>query len=149
MKIAILYICTGKYNVFFKDFYESCEKFLLKNAEKTYFVFSDDDKLSKYPKVYFVYTECKGFPFDSLFRFEMFLQVKDQLNQFDYVYFMNSNALFLKPVDDEILPDRTGLAMGIHPGKRERQHPMFYPYERNRKSLSYVSGKKSGSFHSN
>ena len=29
--------------------------------------------------------------------------------------------------------------MGIWPGKRERQHPMFYPYERNKKSLAYIA----------
>lgn len=31
MKVAILYICTGKYNQFFKGFFESCEKYLLKD----------------------------------------------------------------------------------------------------------------------
>ena len=34
MKIAILYICTGKYNLFFKDFYTSCEKYLLREFNK-------------------------------------------------------------------------------------------------------------------
>lgn len=44
MKIAILYICTGKYNVFFRDFYSSSEKYFLPNCEKTYFVFSDNQE---------------------------------------------------------------------------------------------------------
>lgn len=43
MRIAILYICTGKYNVFWDGFYKSSEKFFLKDeAEKEYFVFTDN-----------------------------------------------------------------------------------------------------------
>jgi len=143
MKIAILYICTGRYNQFFSGFYESTEKFLLLDADKHYFVWTDDDHLADgLNNVTVIHKECAGFPADSLFRFEMFMQVEDKLKDFDYIYFMNSNALFLKPVGDEILPDKTGLAMGIWRGKRERQHPMFYPYERNMKSLAYVAPYK-------
>lgn len=41
MKVAILYICTGKYNQFFKGFFESCEKYLLKDiAQLEYYVFT-------------------------------------------------------------------------------------------------------------
>ena len=36
------------------------------------------------------------------------------------------------------MPDETGLAMGAWPGKREHQHPMFFPYERNKKSNAYI-----------
>ena len=47
MKVAILYICTGKYNQFFKGFFESCEKYLLKDiAQLEYYVFTDDMSLS-------------------------------------------------------------------------------------------------------
>lgn len=139
-KIAILYICTGKYNQFFSGFYKSAEIFLLKGFEKTYFVWTDDDTIgSGKTNVNIFYKECAGFPADSLFRFEMFLHIEEELKSYDYIYFMNSNAQFIKYVGEEILPDETGLAMGIHPGKRLTQHPMFYPYERNRKSLAYVA----------
>lgn len=140
MKVAILYICTGKYNQFFLDFYASAEKyFLSEEAQKHYFVWTDDKALTKAKNVSLIYKECAGFPADSLFRFEMFLQVETELMEFDYIYFFNANALFLRPVSQDILPDNSGLAMGIWPGRRERQHPMFYPYERNRRSLAYVA----------
>ena len=81
MKIAILYICTGKYNVFFKDFYESCEKYFLANiAEKTYFVWTDDFTLSQEKNVNLIEKKCEGFPLDSLLRFRMFMQKKDILS---------------------------------------------------------------------
>lgn len=140
MKVAILYICTGKYNQFFKGFYESAEKYLLRDAEKHYYIWTDRDNLADgISNVTTIHKECEGFPADSLFRFEMFMQVENELMKYDYIYFMNSNALFIKPVGEEILPDETGLAMGIWRGTRERQHPMFYPYERNKKSLAYIA----------
>ena len=96
MKIAILYICTGKYNLFFKDFYTSCEKYLLKDVASTdYFVFTDEMQLCTYDNVHLIFKKCQGFPADSLFRFEMFLSIKEQLEAFDYIYFFNSNAKFL------------------------------------------------------
>lgn len=140
MKIAVLYICTGKYNQFFEGFYKSCEKFFMTSLEKTYFVWTDNDHIADgYDRVQVIHKECAGFPADSLFRFEMFLQVEEKLKMYDYIYFFNSNAEFRKPVAGEILPDDTGLAMGIWGARNESQHPMFFPYERNRKSLAYVA----------
>ena len=142
MKIAVLYICTGKYNQFFQGFYESSEKYLLKGIAKIeYFVFTDDMNLSQAEHVHLIQKKCQGFPADSLFRFEMFLQVKEELSKFDYVYFFNANTEFKQPVGKEILPDdNVGLVMAEWPGKRKPfKHPMFYPYERNKKSLAYVA----------
>lgn len=140
-RIAILYICTGKYNVFFADFYHSAEKYLLTDKQylKEYFVWTDDMSLCNESNVHLIYKKSAGFPLDSLFRFEMFQQIEQTLKEFDLIYFFNANALILRPIGAEILPDDSGLAMGIWPGKRERQHPMFFPYERNRKSLAYVA----------
>lgn len=139
-KIAILYICTGKYNQFFRGFYESAMKFLLPQDLKTFFVWTDDDHLCDgLINVHARHKECEGFPADSLFRFEIFLQARTELEEYDYIYFFNANALLLQPIGEEILPDSTGLAMGIWGGKRLHQHPMFYPYERRKESLAYVA----------
>ena len=40
-KVAALYIATGRYTVFWPEFYESAEKYLLKDCEVHYFVFTD------------------------------------------------------------------------------------------------------------
>lgn len=40
-RIGILYIATGRYYVFWEDFYKSAEKYFLPNLEKQYFIFSD------------------------------------------------------------------------------------------------------------
>lgn len=140
MKIAILYICTGKYNQFFRGFYESAMRFLFIDMEKTFFVWTDDDCLTEgLPNVQIIHKECEGFPADSLFRFEMFLQAEDVLKSFDYIYFIQANAMFLQPVNEEILPDESGLSMGIWGGKMLKKPICFYPYERNKKSHAYVA----------
>lgn len=142
MNIAILYICTGKYNQFFEGFYKSAEKYLLNGHDKTYFVWTDDDSIAEgLSNVRIYHKRCEGFPKDSLFRFEMFLQAEDELKQFDYIYFINSNAEFRSNVGVELLPDDSGLAMGRWT-KRDSQHPMFYPYERRKKSFAYVAPYK-------
>lgn len=138
MKIAILYICTGKYNQFFKGFYESAERYFLPNqAEKEYFVFTDDLDLIRADNVHLNYKKCEGFPKDSLFRFDLFLSVKEELEKFDFCFFFNANMLFVDKVGEEILPEKNGLMAVTHPGYYNR--PAFlYPFERRLKSTAYI-----------
>lgn len=138
MKIAILYICTGKYNQFFSGFYESCEKYFMKGiAEVEYFVFTDDTTLTQAENVHLIYKECQGFPLDSLFRFDMFLQIREELTAFDYTFFFNANMLFVASVGEELLPKEEGLCALLHPGYYNKSSYLF-PYERNKKSTAYI-----------
>lgn len=141
MRIAILYICTGKYNVFWDGFYKSSEKYFLSGqAEKEYFVFTDNMDLCKDSHVHLHYRECQGFPFDSLFRFDLFLSIEDEIKDFDYIYFFNANMQFVKPVGKEFLPTVNDgyLAAVLHPLILKRPF-FFYSYERNKKSLAYIT----------
>ena len=147
MTIAILYICTGKYNQFFEGFYNSCEKNLLPKAVKSYYVWTDDDNLGEGKgNVNIIHKECAGFPADSLFRFEYFLQVEKELEKYDYIYFFNANAEVRQQVGEEFLPDETGLAMGLWYNQEKSwwnpwrifDLPAFFTYERNKNSLAYI-----------
>lgn len=137
MKIAILYICTGKYNQFFRGFYQSSEQLFVRNIEKDYFVFTDNLRLCDATNVFLIQKESRGFPLDSLFRFDMFLSVKDRLLSYDYVFFFNSNMLFVDSVGDEILPKNEDLVAVVHPGYYNKCSFLF-PYERNKKSTAYI-----------
>lgn len=142
MKTAILYICTGKYNQFFESFYASCEKFFLKNISQVeYFVFTDNMKLTKAPNVHLFYKVCEGFPKDSLFRFDMFLSIKEQLQTFDYAFFFNANMLVCAPIGEDFLPQKESLMAVIHPGFY-RKPSSLYPYERNKKSTAFIPYRK-------
>lgn len=143
MKIAILYICTGKYSGFWRDFYTSSQRFFLNDIEKHYFVFTDDNEIKKSDNVTVIYKEYRGYPLDTLLRFEMFWSVKEKLSAYNYIYFFNANMLFVDNVGVECLPDINdgGLVALIHPALYNKP-ARFLPYERNKKSLAYIPHKK-------
>lgn len=142
MKIAILYICTGKYNQFFKDFFNSCEKYFLVETQKIYYVWSDDYKISDgIDNVIFTYKKCDGFPLDSLFRFDMFLQKEKEILNNDYVFFFNANMLFVDNIGFEFLPKKDKILAVLSPGYYKRPACMF-PYENNPISTAYIKREK-------
>jgi len=142
-RVAILYICTGNYKIFWPGFYASAEKYLFKEQHKTYYVFTDTDSHDEIFKacqnVNIVFQQKLGWPYDTLMRFEMFHSQIDQLIKYDYIYFFNANVRFLKPIGDDLIPpaDTNGLVAVIHPGY-VLDSRLFFPYERNRKSLAYI-----------
>lgn len=139
ISVAILYVCTGKYNQFFKGFYESSERnFMPNEAQKHYYVFTDDMSLTKANNVTLIEKKCEGFPMDSLMRFKMFLSIKDEILKHDYVYFFNSNMLFLEIVNQEVLPENEGeMVFTLNAGYKDKT-AFRYPYERNKNSKAYI-----------
>ena len=136
MKVAILYICTGRYAQFFDGFYKSAEQYLLQGVEKRYFVFTDQEQLTKAENVELLIRPCRGFPEDSLFRFDRFLEIKDKLKDYDYTFFFNANMRFVAPVGEELLEER--LTAVLHPGYFDKPE-WRYPYERNKLSKAYIT----------
>lgn len=140
--IGILYICTGKYVVFWKNFYIACERYFLPGQEKTYFVFTDAKKIFKEDKgnVQKHYQENLGWPNNTLLRFEIFLKIEPYLKNCDYLFFLNANMKFIRKIGDDILPDESndGLLAVIHPGFFNKTNKDF-TYERNIASTAYIS----------
>lgn len=141
MKIAILYVATGRYIAFWEDFYKTCEEFFVTDAQKTYFVFTDAGKIyaQDNENVIKIHQEKLGWPYDTLMRFKMFLTQEEKLKEHDYIFFFNANMKFVKPVGHEVLPDEEhcGLVAGLHPGNYKRPIDEV-PYCRNEKSLAYI-----------
>jgi len=148
MKIGILYICTGKYSIFWRKFYDSAEHFFLPDTEKHYFVFTDSIEILETKNIHVRYESPKGFPLDSLMRFEMFLSVKDQLSEMDYVFFFNSNMQFMKSIGYEIIPSnvKSNLVALLQPGLYLSDRKQ-YPYERNKKSSAYIPFNNASIYH--
>ncbi len=139
MKISILYICTGKYSIFWDEFYLSAQKNFLEGHTKYFFVFTDDQKLLQrkdFDVTYIKQTKL-GWPFDTLYRFKLFLTVDKDLRQYDYIYFINANALIVEKVGDEIFPEPFSLIGCQHPYFYNK-NPQEYIYDRNPDSLAYV-----------
>lgn len=141
MKIAILYVATGRYITFWEDFYKTCEEFFVKDAQKTYFVFTDSEKIfaQNNENVIKIHQEKLGWPYDTLMRFKMFLSQEDKLKEHDYIYFFNANMKFISEIGTEVLPteEHCGLVAGKHPGYYKCAVD-DYPYCRNEKSLAYI-----------
>lgn len=145
-KIAILYICTGKYSIFWEKFYTSCEQYFYPDAEKTYFVFTDDEELIKQfrdnTRIHPYFQRRAGWPYDTLLRFNSFTMVQDLLLAYDYCYFWNANAVFLKTVDESVIPFPTKeneMVFWRHTLGYDHERPDQFDAEKNPDSESYVA----------
>ena len=108
MKIGILYIGIGRYSCFWPGFYESCQRNLIPEAEKHYYVFTDQEAdIPQAENVEVFHQDDMGWPLNSLFRFKMFNRIKELLIDNDYLFFFNSNAQIVKSVcATDILPQK-------------------------------------------
>ena len=145
-KAAILYIALGRYVVFWKEFFESCEEMLL-SCDKHYFIWTDcppkELEYGNRPNVTVIPYEKRGWPYDSLMRFEMFLGKKEEILACDYAFFFNANMQFYNPVDlAEITPREWngGLVARRHPGVLwfDVSNPDNHRYERRPESTAYI-----------
>ncbi|AMK78699.1 MULTISPECIES: family 6 glucosyltransferase [Methylomonas] len=138
MKIGILYICTGKYYSFWEDFYNSSEKYFLSGIEKKYFVFTDSTKIIKSHNVEIIHQDNLGWPFNTLYRYRMFLRIGGELKNFDYIIFLNANCKFIDYIS---LTDFFGLNKNlvacIHPGFFNKDKSEF-TYEKRKKSKAFI-----------
>lgn len=142
MTIGILYIGLGKYLDFFKDFHLTCEKYFVQEVRKEYYVFTDQPNkqfLLNNSNIKVIQQKDLGWPGNTLFRFQMFLTIENQLAKHDYLFFFNGNTLFKKKISsNEIIPQAddsylVGLSWtNVYTDKN------LFPYERNPKSLACI-----------
>lgn len=141
MRIAILIVATNKYLQFVAPLIESAQEHLLaKNPTftKKYFVFTNDISPTDYdkilpllPHIEFCYIDHYPFPYPTLFRFQFFQKYSNLLFDYDQIIYVDADALFVAPVNEEVLGPRIAV-----------QHCGFVDergsYERNNKSVFYV-----------
>lgn len=145
MKIGILYICTGKYSIFWDTFYRTCQQYFYPYVEKTYFVFTDDEELIKQfcgnSDIHPYFQRRAGWPYDTLMRFNWFATIQDLLANYDYCYFWNANAKFLKTVDETVIPfpsKEKELVLWRHTLGYDHDRPDQFNAETNPNSEAYV-----------
>lgn len=141
-KIGIFYICTSDYFLFWKTFYDTCEKFFLPKMEKHYFVFTDKiNEITPSERVHVKKIDALPWPLVTLMRFHFFLSIEDQLGDMDYLMFSNSNMKFVTPItEEEFLPRADKgeeLFVVTHPGYADGK-TYHAPFERNKRSKAYV-----------
>lgn len=138
--VGILYIAIGRYSDFFDGFYHSCESHLFPGVNKHYYVFSDILDCKEYSNVTTLKTEDRGWPANTLMRFEMFSKHQQLWKHHDYMLFINGNALILSDITlNVIFPETdadtiTALSWHVY----DNTQPDRYPYERNPLSTAYI-----------
>lgn len=141
MTIGITYIGVGDYSRLWDEFYTSCEKFFLPDYEKTYYLFTDDQRVidSTASNVKPIFEPNTGWPRIALDRFRIISSVRDDLVKKDYSFFMNGNYQFVDTVfPEDVLPDQQQalVVMSWHVYKSKPVDQ--YPYERNNRSNAYI-----------
>lgn len=143
-KIAMLYICTGKYEMFWDEYYRSSKEHFYPDAEKEYFVFTDSKRIieCKLPGVHTYYQAKSGWPYDTLLRYQWFCTVQDALTEFDYCYYVNANSVFLRDVTEALIPyptAETPLVLSLHPRYYNDLDGSACSPERRPESRAYVA----------
>lgn len=106
--LAILYICTGPYTVFWHDFYPNFKANFLPDCDRTFYVFTDAAHIDyeDAPDVRRIYQKALPWPQSTMLRFDAFLGQADALQGYDYLFFANANLHCTRVIRaDELLPD--------------------------------------------
>ena len=98
-KVAILYIGTGRYTIFWDEFFKSCEKNFLRNCEKHYFFFTDSKEFKSNDKITIIEQDNLGWPLITALRYKILNKAKEQLKDYDYAFFFNGNMEVIKEVE--------------------------------------------------
>lgn len=113
MKLAVIFVGTGEYLNFLPSWYDACEKYLIPNEEKQYFVFTDGELQEVPGNIIPYHQEHLSWPYITLLRWEIVSRAKDILSNFDYVLFLDADTLIVEQIEvEEIFTDKKYI--GVH-----------------------------------
>lgn len=146
-KVAIIYICTGPYITYWKNFFDSFEDKFLPKWEKHYFVFTDQKNIyqNENPRVHWKYQMSLPWPIITLLKFQIVLDNEEELRDFDFVYMSNANIICENVVTEKEFLPRKELGEQIsftqHAAPyidKSKAHCYNFDYERNTHSSAYI-----------
>ncbi|MCM1236996.1 MAG: hypothetical protein NC489_43530, partial [Ruminococcus flavefaciens] len=105
---------------------------------KQYFLFTDNKEVHVADNVTVVEQEDMGWPFNTMKRFNMFRKIEPELEKYDYIFFINGNALFKQKLSEGFINREKNIITVLHPGVYGRPINDF-PYERNPKSNACIA----------
>ena len=143
MKIGILYLCTGKYTVFWPEFYCSFEEKFLPGCQREFFVFTDAPRIEyeDQPGVRRIPQQAFDWPYSTLKRFAIFLTQEETLKNFDYLFFFNANLVCREIITPEEFlprPERGEQLLLVQQPGFWNKKPIFYTYERRARITAYI-----------
>jgi len=145
MKVAIIFIGTGKYINFLPQYYENIEKNFLPNSEKTFLVFTDGTLEDTPDNIIPYYQKHLEWPYITLTRFEIINRARDEILKNDLLVFLDADTLVVDKVLDEEFSFDEPLFGVWHPCHNLGMPPhnkLPGAFETNPLSLAYVDTEK-------
>jgi histo-blood group ABO system transferase len=134
-KVCFVVTATGKYISFINPLIESMKKWC-RDFDFKVLVFTDSNETGCYEKIH---TSFEPWPFSTLRRFFYYLSSFEKFSEFDYVFAIDADVLFVGSVGKEILGKTVAV---LHP-VFYNSHPDEFTYERRKMSSAYIGqGKK-------
>ena len=138
MKIGIICLANGPYSIFIDNLIDSCEEKFLPKHDKEYFIITDSNFNSEIKEnVTVIYKQRNGWPLDCLLRPQYSYELEEKTKHLDYIYFFNANMFVYSKVEEEILPDESGL-IGVEHVYYTHRNSSLFTYDRNPLSKSYI-----------
>lgn len=132
LKIGIITIATNKYIKFIQPLYESAKKHFLVNHNVDFFCFTDSKIIPDGVKGFYI--EHRPFPYPTLMRYHIISTQYEFFKNYDALYYVDADMLFVGDIGNEILSDLTAT---VHPGFHYKK-PTEFPYERRDFSSAFV-----------
>ncbi len=136
MKVALCVIATGKYTRFLCELLGTARKFFCPGHDVEIHAFTDCSLFSLPARYWHVKHE--PWPGPTLHRYRTMLQAAEALLACDYVYYLDVDSRFVRPVGEEIFGD---LVATIHFGYCQDRRRSF-PYETRYASRAQIGPKE-------
>lgn len=143
MKTGIIYLATGAYNKFWKDFYCTCEQYFCVDAEKEYKLFTDSPEsigCASSANVHVRQIEDWGWIVNTSYKSEYICRIREESEEYDYVFYINGNFLFTAPIyAEEVLHDASnGYLTALSFDHYLQIDVRNYPYDHQPDCLAYI-----------
>jgi hypothetical protein len=139
-KVGLMFVCINyPYWQYLKPVVDGVKNMFLPGHDTEIMLWSDLQNLPENKDVNYGATvfpvESIEWPYPTLMRYQYFLEQKEYLKKFDYVFYLDLDMRIVNVVGDEILP-KNGLMMAQHPMYATRQN-LWFPYEPNPDSTAH------------
>lgn len=138
MKTGIICLANGPYSIFIDNLIQSCEEKFLPQHSKEYFIITDEESnFTQTENTHYIFKPRNGWPLDCILRPQYSYELLEKTNHLDYVYFFNANMSIHTEINEEILPDQSGL-VGVEHIHYTHRNNLSFTYDRNPLSKAYI-----------
>jgi len=150
MIIGIYGLFINKYIIYLEHFLKNIKKNCLPKYKKIFFIVTNKENeiiVKKYKKLYnitYFLTDYIGWPYETLYKLHYFSFFNNNIIQkCKYIFLLNSNIIFRKKCQEEILPDKRGYVFVLHSTQSKISNTLqLKSIENNKNSTCYLSPRK-------